>query len=334
VTDQTAELGQLLSAYRISQALHVAAVLGIADLLADGPRGAGELAEASGSDPDTLYRLLRALASVGVFAELEGRRFASTPLGDGLRSDAPGSLRAMAVVLGTPYLWDAWGELLHSVRTGENAFRHLHGMSVWDFRVEHPEDGVAFDEWMTAQTARIDASLLDAFDFGRFGLVADVGGGRGALLATLLSACPEMRGILFDQPHVVAGAASPLEAAGVADRCELVGGSFFDAVPEGADAYILKWIIHDWEDGEATAILRSCRQAMPDHGRLLMIERILGPPNARPEAKFMDLHMLVGPGGRERSHEEYDALLGAAGFELEGFTPTSSGFDVIEASPS
>jgi O-methyltransferase domain/Dimerisation domain len=325
VTDERTELSRLLSAYRISQAIHVAAVLGIADLFADGPRSVDELAESTATHPDTLYRLLRALAGAGVFTETDERRFASNPLGDGLRSDAPGSLRDMAILLGQPYLWTPWSHLLDSVRTGENAFRHVHGESVWDYREAHPEESAVFDRAMAAGTAAVDRALIDAYDFSRFRSIVDVGGGTGALLRALLAAYPNLHGVLFDRPHVVNGVRI--------ERGEVVAGSFFESVPAGADAYLLKWIIHDWEDEESVAILRSIRKAIPAGGVLLVVDRILGGPNDSLETKLADLNMLVLPGGRERSLDEFAALYAEAGFELVGSTRTESPLEVIEGRP-
>jgi hypothetical protein len=329
-----ATLRSLIGGYRISQALHVAASLGIADLLAHGVRTSDELASETGSNPDVLYRLLSALAAIGVFHEDDGRSFSLTSVGDYLRSDAPSSLAGMAAYIGRPYYWNAWGHLQHSVRTGENAFRALHGTTVWEYRADHPEEGAVFDAWMTAMTRAVNASLLEAYDFGRFDTVVDVGGGQGALLAALLDRYPTLRGVLFDQPHVVAGAEQVLERAGVAGRCRVESGSFFDGVPEGGDAYLLKAIVHDWEDGEAAEILRSCRRAMGSAGTLLVVERLLGPPNEGADTKFSDLNMLVAPGGRERTLREFEALFESAGFRLRDRTPTAGPLAVIAASPA
>ena len=319
------DLTQLVNGYRISQALYVAATLGIADLLKDGDRTAEELAQETESDPGALYRLLRALASVGVFHEDEQRRFSLTDLGEDLRSDSPTTIAGWAAFIGRPYYWETWGNLLHSVRTGENAFRHVHGTDVWSYRTEHPEESPIFDRAMTDLTGRVNAVVGDAYDFSRFGCVVDVGGGQGALLRRLLDATPQLEGILFDQPHVVAGAPEH-------DRMRIVPGSFFEGVPEGGDAYVLKWIIHDWDDEEATAILRTCRSAMTSDAVLLLLERVVGEPNADPATKFGDLNMLVAPGGRERTLDEFAALFSAAGFTLNcssGGAPIA----VIEALP-
>jgi hypothetical protein len=326
-------LRRLINGYQVSQAIHVAATLGIADLLADGPRTSEELAAETGTHPRSLYRLLRALAAIGIFREEAGARFALTPLGEHLGSDTVESLRGWAAFIGRPYHWQAWAQLSHSVRTGENAFRHVHGTDVWQYRAERPEESAIFDRAMETLTAASNRSLLDAYDFGRFGTVVDVGGGNGALLAALLTEYQKMEGVLFDQPHVVAHAEAVLSAAGVAERCRIVGGSFFEGVPEGGDAYVFKAIIHDWEDAEATAILRSCRRVVPKEGRLLLIERVVGPPNEDPATKFGDLNMLVAPGGKERTLEEFAALFADSGFRLEGGTPTAA-LNVIEGLPA
>ena len=323
-------LRRLINGYQVSQAIHVAAVLGIADQLRGEPRFAGELAERSGADPDALYRLLRALASVDVLWEEPDHRFRLTELGECLRSDAPEPIVDWAKFMGQSYHWQAWGDLLHSIQTGENAFRHLTGIDPWTYRSERPELSAAFDRAMAANARQISSSLLSRFDFSRFDLLVDVGGGNGALLAEILQLHVQSRGIVFDQPHVVANAEQVLESAGVAGRCEIVSGSFFESVPAGGSAYLLKSIIHDWEDAEAATILATCRKAMDSGAALLVIERNLGIPNGDPDAKFSDLNMLVNPGGRERTEAEYRALFEATGFRFVGFTPIDSGIGVFE----
>jgi O-methyltransferase domain/Dimerisation domain len=317
------DLWELVNNFRLSQALSVAARLGIADELKDGGRTSDELATAVGAHPDALYRLLRALASVGVLHEDDGRTFSLTESGYDLRSDSPTTVAGWASFIGSREHWQTWGDLMHSIRTGENAFRHLHGTDVWTYRTQHPEAGPPFDRAMGELTRRVDESLVGAYDFGRFETLVDVGGGRGALLRAILAANPRLTGILFDQPHVVEGIA-PIE------RATVVGGSFFDAVPEGADAYVLKWIIHDWEDPEARAILQTCRRAMRRGGTVLVIDRVVGPPNEDPLAKFSDLNMLVMPGGRERTREEFAALFDSAGLRLADVYPAGP-MAVIEA---
>jgi hypothetical protein len=319
----------MINGYQVSQAIHVAATLGIADLLKDGLRTSDELAQATETHPATLYRLLRALAAVGILREDDDRRFALAPMGEQLREDHPQSLRGWAAFIGRPYYWEAWGHLLDSVRTGENAFRLLNGEDIWSYRAERPEENAIFDRAMRSLTAATNRALLDSYDFSRFGTIVDVGGGNGALLALLLAEYPKMRGILFDQPHVVANANDVLR--GVADRCRVVPGSFFESVPTGGDAYVLKAIIHDWDDEQSTTILRVVRQSVPDGGVLFVLERLLGGPNEDPVTKFGDLNMLVAPGGRERTVDEFAGLFAAARFKLERVTTTAAGLAVVEA---
>jgi hypothetical protein len=323
----------MIHGYQVSQALYVAATLGIADLLAGGPRGVEELAESTGTHAPTLYRLLRLLASLGVFAEDDGR-FGLTPLAECLRSDAPGSQRAWAIMVCGPSFWSSWGELLHSVRTGETAFPKVHGMDRWEYLARHPAERATFDAAMTANTALESAAVAGGYDFSGIGVLADVGGGAGGLLATILAAHPAVRGILFDQPQVVAGAEDLLAHAGVADRCRSVGGDFFDSVPSGADAYLLKSVIHDWDDDQSVAILRTCRAAMTDQAKLLLVERIVRPGNEPDPAKFLDLLMLVMNGGRERTADDFERLLAAAGFRLSNIVPTGPVLSVIEGIPT
>jgi hypothetical protein len=319
-----AELRRLVNSYQLSQAIHVAAVLGIADLLTDGPRSSDELAEATKTDPRALYRLLRALAAFGLFQEDDDSRFSLTELGDALRTDDPESVAGWAAFVGRRNIRDAWSSLEESIRTGENAFRLTHGVDVWEYRAQHPEESEAFDRAMASSSQLVIRSLIDAYDFGRFGTIVDVGGGNGTLLRALLDEYPQLNGVLFDQPHVV-------EGVDLGERGRVVPGSFFESVPEGGDAYLLKWIIHDWEDEESVAILRNVRR---NGGALLLVERIIEPPNEGPEAKLGDLNMLVGPGGQERTLDEFRALFEAAGYELTGDTPTASGMHVIEGAPA
>ena len=319
-----AELRRLVNSYQLSQAIHVAAVLGIADLLADGPRSSDELAAATETDRRALYRLLRALAAFGLLHEGEQRRFSLTELGDPLRTDAPESVAGWAAFVGRRNVRDAWSSLLESIRTGENSFKLAHGISVWEYRAQHREEGEIFDRAMASSTQVVTRSLIEAYDFGRFGTIVDVGGGNGSLLRALLAEYPSLNGVLFDQEHVV-------EGVDLGERGQVVAGSFFESVPAGGDAYLLKWIIHDWEDEEALAILRNVRR---NPGALLVVERIVDPPNEGPETKLGDLNMLVGPGGQERTREEFEALFEAAGYELVGDTSTDSGMHVLEGAPA
>jgi hypothetical protein len=326
----SAELMQMLMSFRTSQAIQVAATLRIPDLLADGPRSSAELAGPAGADGPALHRLLRALAAIGVFHEDDDGRFSLTPLSERLRSDVPGSVRGWALLIGRPYFWRSWGNLEHSIRTGENAFRALHGTDVWDWRSREPEESEIFDGAMKALTGAANEAILEAYDFGRFATIVDVGGGNGALLAAVLARHPAVRGVLFDQPHVVDKAGVVL--APVAEQAEVVAGDFFGSVPDGADAYLLKMIVHDWEDDEAAAILARCREAMAPDARVLVIDRILAPPNEGAEGKFSDLNMLVMPGGRERTEAEFASLFERVGLRLVRTVPTAAGPAVLEAS--
>jgi hypothetical protein len=323
----TVTLRRLTNGYQVTQAIHVAATLGIADLLRDGPRDSDALAQETATHAPALHRVLRALASVGVLHEGDDGRFALTAIGECLRSDAAEPVGAWAAFVGRPPHWQAWGALLHGVRTGESPFHAVHGTDAWGYRAAHAEESAIFDAAMTDIMRRANAHLLAAYDFGRFATVVDVGGGRGAFLGAVLEANPEMRGVLFDQAHVVQGAV-------VGERCEVVGGSFFDAVPEGADAYLLKAVLHDWDDDDALRILARCRAAIPDHGALLVVERELGAPNENADAKFSDLNMLISLGGRERTRDEFADLLARGGFALQDTTPSAIGLSILEAHPA
>lgn len=329
-----ATLAELVNGYRVTQALYAATALGIPDLLADASRTPEDLATAAHADADALRRLLRALAAVGVVAEVVGDRFSLTPLGEPLRTEAPDSIAGLLAFLGRPHHWETWGHLLDSVESGENAFKRLHGVDVWTYRAERAKEAAIFDAAMVAQTRRTNAAVLEAYDFDGFRTLVDVGGGLGTFLAAILQSHPLLNGVVFDQPHVLDGADDLLRKVGVADRCQIVGGSFFDAVPTGGDGYLLKSILHDWLDDDAADILRTCRRAMGADATLLVVERVLGPPNEGLETKLSDLNMLVMAGGRERSREEFAALFEAGGFTLQGETPTASGFSVLAAAPA
>jgi len=323
------QISRMLTGYWVSQALYVAAKLGLADLLKDGPRTADALAPATQTHPRSLYRLLRSLASIGVFAEDEQRNFSLTPLADCLRSDLPGSQRSLAIMTGEEH-YHSFGQLLFSVQTGKMAFDKLYGMPVFDFLQKHPEQAKIFDEAMVGVHGRETAAMLDAYDFSGIGMLADIGGGNGSVLTTILKKYPAMRGILFDLPGVVERAKAKIQAAGVADRCQVIGGNFFESVPGGADAYLLRHIIHDWDEEKATRILQNVCRAMGKDGRLLVVESVI-PPGSNPSfGKLLDLAMLVLPGGEERTEEEYRKLYETAGFRLTRIVPTKAEVGVIE----
>ncbi len=322
---------QMICGFWVSRAIYVAAKLGIADYLQKQPKTAEELAAVTHTHAPSLYRLLRALASIGIFVEDNKHRFGLTPLSVTLQTEAPSSLRFMAIAElgGEHYL--GWGNLLHSVKTGETAFNHATGMNIWDYYSQHPEDSKPFDQAMTDVTEIVVKAVLESYDFSSFSTVVDVGGGQGSLIAAILKTNSALKGILFDLPTVIEDALPQLVADGVANRCAVVAGNFFESVPVGGDAYLLKWIIHDWEDAHAIAILKNCHQAMPDNSTLVLIEQVISPENGLPFAQLMDLNMLVMMGGRERTAAEYNSLLQATGFQLTRIIPTLSPVSVIEA---
>lgn len=322
------QLLMLASGAWVTQMIHVAAELAVADQLAGGERGVEELAAACGADADSLFRLLRGLASLGIFQETGPRRFALTPLAELLRGDHPQSLRQFARMLGAEH-YLSWDDLLHSVRSGENAFRHRTGMGIFDWYQQHPERGAIFDAAMGDYSRRETEGLLAAYDFSGIAHLVDVGGGQGALLQQVLTAFPQLRGTVFDQPQVLAGASVPPELAG---RLALQGGDFFATAPAGADAYLLKHIIHDWGDEACRTILGHIRAAMAPGARVLVVEQVIPPGNGPFPGKLLDLNMLVmTEGGRERTPAEYAALLESAGLRLERIVPTPSPVSVVEA---
>jgi hypothetical protein len=326
-------LVNLTTGHWIAQAIFVAAKLGIADLLREGPRSSGDLAQAVGANPRALYRLLRALAGAGIFAEESDGRFALTPLAACLQADVPGSMRAWVLIMGEPWGFRPWGGLLDSVKTGQTAFDRVHGMGVFDFFVQEPEQGRLFDEAMTSFSGPEIAGILAGYDFSGIGKLVDVAGGHGSFLGTILQAYPAMRGVLADVPAVIEGARRHFQAAGLADRCEVVPINFFESVPAGGDAYMMKHIIHDWDDARATTILKNCHRAMSGKGKLLLAEMVMPPGNEPNFGKWLDVGMLIFTGGCERTEGEYRELLAGAGFRLTRIVPTPSPVSVIEAVP-
>ena len=324
---------RLVMGFRATQLVHVAAKLGIADLLQDGPRDASDLATAVRAHPRALYRLLRALTSLGLFAEIPGGQFRLTPLGDILRTDAPGSLRPLAQLYGEEWVWRAYGNVFHSVMTGRPAFEHVHGQGLFDYMRGHPEAAASFDRGMTAYSEQEAAAILGAYDFAGAATIVDIGGGAGALLVSILAAHPRARGVLFEQPGVIDRARDPMTRAGVVDRCVLEGGDFFERVPSGGDLYVLESVLHNWDDTDGAAILRTCRSAMQRGARLLVIERVIPEGNEPSEAKLFDINMLVMLSGLERTVGEYRTLLRNGGFDLTRVIPTAAAVSVLEATP-
>ena len=327
-------LRRMTTAYWTSQVIHLIAQLRIPDLLADGPKTAEALASTTATHAPSLYRLLRAVASLGIFEEDEGRRFSLTPLGTLLRSDADGSMRDWAIQIVEPWYRSAWDHLSHSVVTGKAAVPHVHGVGMWEYLAHNEAAAVQFNGAMTSVAPIKAKATVGAYDFSAFATIIDVGGGQGTLLATILAAHPAARGILFDLPHVVNGAGKVLKAAGVERRCAVVGGDFFEEVPAGGDAYVLQTIIHDWDDEPAVRILETSRRAMTEKAKLLLVEQVVPAGNTFHPSKFDDLNMLVSVGGQERTAEQFRVLLAEAGFTLTGISPTTSQWSVIEAVPT
>ena len=324
----------MISSAWIAQAIFVAAKLGIADLLREGPKSPDALAEATGVHPRALYRILRALASVGIFAANDEGKFCITPLAEPLRSDWPDSIRPFAIMAGSEWIWRSWGEIMHSVRTEKPAFDQIYGAPLFEYYSKNPEVARIFTEGLTSRSRPENVAVVSAYDFSSVGTVVDVAGGQGTLLASILAANPNTHGVLFEMPHVIPMSRSTFEQAGVAERCTLVGGDFFESVPPGGDIYIFKKVIHDWYDEEAQSILRTVRAAIPSNGRLLLTELVVPAGNEPSFSKLLDLLMLVYPGGRERTEAEYRSLLASADFKLTRVIPTASTVSIVEAVPA
>ena len=319
-------LRSIITGFQRSAAVTVAAELGLSDLLASGPRTVSDLAVETSTHEQTLGRLLHALSTIGVYDERPDGTYANTDLGEGLRSDVPGTLRPLARTVHTPAHWAAWGHLDHSVRTGETAFEALHGVDVWTHRERNPTENAIFNDNMASLTSMVARSVADAYDFSGLADVVDVGGGQGALLAAVLERHAHLTGTVFDLPQAVA--TQPPSPA-LAPRWSAISGSFFEEVPP-ADAYLLKSVLHDWPDDRCVDILRTLRRSVHDDGVVLLVEMVLGRPGHEQTAAFSDLNMLVMPGGRERSEEEYAALYAAAGLALTRVIDTDSRMSVIE----
>ena len=325
-------LRDLIAGFVLSRAVYAAASFEVADLLAKSPSDAQTLARVCGADANALYRVLRALASVGVFAEDENGKFSNTPMSELLRSDVPGSLRALSLMYGDDDIWAAWGLILHSVRTGDAGMNKVVGMHAFDHYARHPEKAKVFDQAMVSSSSLVNRALTEAYDFSQFGRIVDVAGGYGSTLCAVLNATPDLRGVLFDMPHVIEGARARVVAQGLADRCEFAAGNMFESVPAGADAYFMKHILHDWDDTACGRILAAIRAAIPPHGRLLVSEKLILPGPSGYYGKITDLVMLVhNQGGRERTEAEYRELFARAGFKLTRIVPTFADHSLLEA---
>jgi SAM-dependent methyltransferase len=330
-------LRQLAFVMRASRALVVTAELGVADLLASGLKTSQELAAAAGVEASSLRRLLRALVAHGIFEEEAPDRFRLNPAGELLRRDVPGSQRAGVLFTAGDLRWQLWSDLAESIRTGQAASERTFGKNIFERHAENAEESALFNQAMASFSAALSPPLIAAYDFSRFRTIVDVGGGTGRFLADILAANPTVAGVLFDLPNVVSAAPPLVEASGVAGRCKIVAGSFFEKVPAGADAYIMKVVLHDWDDTRATAILANCRKAMDPAATLLIVERVM--PEKAEEGRaadsyLLDLEMLVlTPGGRERNEAEFRAILTPAGFTLTRIVETAAPVSVIEARP-
>jgi hypothetical protein len=327
----TQTLKQMIAGAWITQGIYVVAQLGIADLLKDGSKSYAELATTAGVDARSLYRLLRALASVGIFAEGSFGYFELTPVAESLQSDRTDSLRGYAIKSGQPWEWQPWGHLLESIKTGKPVFKNIFGMERFDYLATDPTASKIYTQAISSISGEQDAAIAAGYDFSSIRNLVEVAGGSGTLITLILKANLTMQGVLFDLPHVVADAKPLIENQGLQARCQIVGGNFFESVPTGGDAYLLRYIVHDWDDERAIAILKNCYKAMQPNARLLLVEMVIPPGNEPFFGKLLDLQMLVNYGGRERTEAEYQILLETAGFSLTKIYPVAPPISVIEA---
>jgi hypothetical protein len=326
-----ARLIEMATAYWVSQIVYVAARLGLADHLAGRPRSADELAAPTGTHAASLYRLMRTLGHLGILTEDATHRFSLTALGEALKAGAPGSARAAILTIASDWWIRGIGEMLYSVRTGKSGFEHSMGMPIFDWLAKHPEEARMFSETMVGFHGAEPPAVAAAYDFSGLSTIVDVGGATGNFLTTILGRYPASRGILYDLPHVVRDAPLLIETRNLTNRVTIEPGSFFESVPGGGDAYLLSHIIHDWDDNQCLTILGNCRRAMNPGGRVLIIEMVLPAGDTPHPGKILDMIMLVGPGGRERTEPEYAELLSKAGFRLNRIVPTESAVSVVEA---
>lgn len=329
---ETEQLTRMMLSAALSRALCTVAELGVADLIEAGvPQSVESLASATGTHERSLYRILRFLASHGLFQETDHRQFDHTPLSQCLRSDAENSFRAAGQMFHR--MFRAWDGLHHAALTGEPGFNKVFGQPIFEYIGTQPELGPIFDAGMTAIHGFETRAMLNAYDFSSIEVLADIGGGNGSLMSAVLHRYPNLKGILFDLGHVIGRARDKVQASGLGDRCTVIEGSFFESVPSGADAYLFRHIIHDWTDEQCAQILNHCRNVIPDHGRLLIVEAVVPIGNEPSLAKDFDITMLTFPGGIERTAEEYKQLLEQTGFQLRSITPTPSTVSVIEGTP-
>ncbi|MBU6433204.1 MAG: methyltransferase [Nitrospirae bacterium] len=330
-TSPPAQLVQMTLAHWVSHIVYVAAKLNLADHLAKEPKSADELAGPTGTHAPSLYRLMRTLANLGILTEDVRRCFALTPLGDALKTGAPGSARATILTMASDWMTRGLGQLLYSVQTGQSGFEKSLGMPVFDWLAKHPEEASLFSETMVGIHGAEPPAIATAYDFTGLTTIVDVGGATGHLLTTILGRYPGSRGILYDLPHVVRDAPALIQARGLTNRVTIESGSFFENVPRGGDAYLLSHIIHDWTEDQCLTILGHCRHTMKPGSRLLIIEMVLPSGDTPHPGKMLDMMMLVGPGGQERTEQEYGTLLSKAGLRLARVVPTTTPVSVLEA---
>lgn len=324
---------EYIMGFRSTQLIYVAAKLGLADHLIDGPQTPERLAQVTGTDPIALHRVLRALASLGLFTQTTDGAYTLTPQAEQLRTDMPGSLRNLAILYGEDWLWQAYGQMLYSVQTGESAFDHVHGQPLYAYLEHHPSAGQLFHAAMSGYSALETAAILSAYDFSPLRTVIDIGGSEGALMVALLQAYPRLNGVVFDVEAVINQAEKRLGELNLSERIKLVAGNFFTDVPADGDLYILKSILHNWDSVAAQRILQNCRRAMSTDARLLIVERLVELDNGPSESKLFDINMLVVTGGQERTEQEYQMILRNSGFQLTRIIPTHSPLSLLEAVP-
>ena len=322
---------QMLFAPLMQQCITIAAKLKIADLVAEHPQTIAELAAKTNTNADALYRMLRLLSSAGVFIKNHDDKFELTPIASLLRSDIPNSLYSFAIMMGEDWMWRNWGQLMYSIETGKIAHEKVYGMSSFEFFTSNEKAGTIFNNAMTNLSKASVAPIVEAYDFSGAGTVADIAGGHGMVLAGVLKETPQVQGILFDLPGVIKGAGELLEKEGVSARVELVSGDFFQSVPKSADIYMMKHIIHDWDDTSSIKILKNIRSAMNDDGKVLIIEMVVPESNEPSPSKIMDILMMIMEGGKERTEEEYRTLLASADLKLIRIIPTKSPYSLVEA---
>ena len=330
----TEQMLQMMSGLWVSRGIWVAAKLGISDYLVDGAKTVEEIAAATGAHADSLYRILRMLGMVGVYREEEGRKFSLTPLSETLRSDVAGTLRGAAIAEMGEVHYEAWGNIMHSVKTGEIAFDNKFGKDIWAYFQTDPEKAENFNRYMAASSELLNQAISTKYDFSNCEKLIDVGGGIGGMISAILEKNPDLKGAIYDQPSVIEQAKGFLESKGLSDRCETIAGSFFESVPEGADIYSMRWILHDWEDSKSLAILGNIKRVLPENGKLLLAEAVVPEVGEPHFSKFFDLIMLVMTGGRERTEKEWRTLLENAGYKIERIIPTESFLSIIEAVPA